>query len=291
MSTAAVTARETHRDPSGRFGTQPAREPSQVQLGTEVRDHLGAVSYLDEGRWGYAVRVDGPVVRVADAIPGGQPGTYLNDRWHRVQHFMADRYGAHVEPADDGDPVGTVALHWNIEAVGDYGAESAREDIASHAPAERLVDDLCDGTLRKVLTEHLARTDELAEAPRDLDAAELDGKVSVDPDELARAVASARNSIRMDRRLLRPSARRALLLNLTDTGRVLAHAEDAWMSATTRPEGGTPFARVDQDGHATVLSLVDAPCLDCGVRLGHDGSSTTWGSCVVCTGEADDPRS
>ncbi|GAA1178858.1 hypothetical protein GCM10009584_20660 [Ornithinimicrobium humiphilum] len=291
-------------------------------------EHLFGEASVRADRWGQVVTVQGPTLFLGAAIPEehAQDPEYLDRRWHRIEAFVAEEYDAKVSrtPGDDG-PVMDVQLSWEM-SFEDAKAEDAEKLIAQARqrlldPASQLPEHLrdhvqprsgvqelqdaleeedFDGRTRfsSELDQYLTRTDAEAQTPRgitlDPDEAGLTYPADVDQESLDRAVASARDYLEILHTVRRPEARDGLFIAVEPTGRLAMFAPTAWRQPTEQPllpwraPNAMPVAKVDMDGHASLLTVEETPCKDCGEPLEDKASPNMRRVCMACTGEWDD---
>lgn len=320
ISSTAETAREQHRNPDGTFGAQPAAEADVQVDGTDpaAAELLGDTSWAPS-RFGQTVTVKGPVLFLGAAVPEGHTDDpeYLDDRFHRAQAFFEERYGARLEPGQDRY-VEDATVSWEVEHEDATDEEHAELEAVTRARlagpgggAARLAADLEEGpdgrtVMSAGLDAHMAATDEEARTPRDV---VLTGEedfwphrtVSFGQADLDRAVSTARQHNDIARRVRRVGARNGSIIAQTytgtgGTGRLAVYDADAWTPPRSQPmlpwspPRATPVAKVDQDGHASLLTGTDALCRDCGQPLDDMASANVKGCCLACTGEWEDDR-
>lgn len=312
--------RQTHfdevqhpRDPQGKFVTKPDAEAEVELESTDSAAELLGESSVAPSRWGQVVTVQGPVLYLGASVPEehADDPEYLDRRWHRLEAFAAQEYGATISRATDDGPVEDVQVSWEVEfedatpEEADQLVVKARERLLGrHSGVHDLDDALTEGAYERTrfsedLEEYLRRTDEEAEDPRDLVLAEagqagIHYPADLDQESLDYAVQTARENIPIAHRVRRPEARRGSFIAIDDSGRVSVYSADAWTPPSSQPmlpwraPKAVPVAKVDMDGHASLLSTEEKPCQDCGQPLEDKASPNMRRYCMSCTGEWED---
>lgn len=322
MSIQSTVNRQPAGTPTG--GQFAAGSTSEASIDLVNDTNPAAVELVGEMSWapsrfGQTATAEGPVLVLDAAVPveHADDPAYLDDRFHRVQAFFEENYGAKLAPEEDRH-VQTAHVTWEVEhedAEDDELADLEPKTVAvlagPHGGATRLAADLAEGPdgrtkMSVALAEHLARTDEEAKTPRDV---VLTGEedfwphrtVDLDQKSLDYAVKTARDHIDITNRIRRVGARHEYIIAQTfsvtnDSSRLAVYDADAWTPPTSEPmlpwshPDATPVAKVDMDGHVSLLTGNDALCRDCAQPLDDMASANDKGCCLACTGEWDDDR-
>ncbi|WP_162802076.1 hypothetical protein [Ornithinimicrobium murale] len=320
ISSQAEAIREQHRDPSGKFGSQPAAESSATveATNTEVVEMLGEMSW-EPSRFGETVTVQGPSLYLGAAVPAehADDPAYLDKRFHRLQAYFEDNYGAKLTPGEDRH-VESARVSWEIEHEdatpgqhADLQTRTVEQLSGPDGSATELAAHLREGedgrtVMSQDLADYLAESDEAAKTPTDVT---LTGDedfwphrtVDLDQKSLDYAVKTARDHIEISHRVRRVGARNGSIIAQTysasgDKGRLAVYDANAWTPPSSTPmlawsaPDAIPVARVDMDGHVSLLTGNDALCRDCGQPLDDMGSPNVKGCCLACTGEWADDR-